>query len=231
MEPYPDNPPIPPMDPAAAKNVKEMVESGRRKREQEAPLRRAAIIQIGPELADVDAAVECYCDCHPKPANPDKHDGGVSCGCQLSEKERKKKFQELLTVIWEEASADSGTAEDGYRMKVYSAAEKEGATIRDYLPAAPFVIAGVVEGHSFYLRERHDVWRLVVAGDDDPTADVWNSRPPGALVIAEGTTSGWDWQNTQMVTDAIKEVKTYLAARNCSHQGAHTYCPDCGKHM
>ena len=225
MEPYPDNPPIPD-GPAAAKNVKEMVESGRRKREQEAPLRRAAIIQIGTELADVDAAVECYCDCHPKPASRINTTVGYHI-CQLSEKERKKKFQELLkTVIWEEASADSGTAEDGYRMKVYSAAEKEGATIRGLSPLLPRSLSQAWWRAQFLSAGTPRCVEFSLSQGTTTLPQTCGTVARRTLVIAGKTTSGWDWQNTQMVTDAIKEVKHIWRRVTAPHGGAHTYCPD-----
>ena len=56
------------------------------------PAKRSAL-QAGPVLRDFEAAVGCGCSCHPKPASPDSHDGGVTCYCQQTKAERKAAFE------------------------------------------------------------------------------------------------------------------------------------------
>lgn len=235
MEPYLDNPPYEP-DPQAMEKARaemeNLAEETRTKRERMAPARRDAIVLLSPDVADVDAAVECDCWCHPKPADPAVHAGGVECPCQLTEDERRERSRAAMEELSQYADyqAEVG-AEDEYRDRVVKAARVLGATVDTFLPAAPFVVAGVVDGHTFYLRERHDSWRVVVAGEDNPLLSVWDNTPADALVIAEGTTSGWDWTGTQMVTDAIRMVKDFLRARACPHTDAKEWCPDCGARM
>lgn len=47
-------------------------------REASRPARRAALA-AGPGLRDIESALECHCSCHPRPADAELHDGGVSC--------------------------------------------------------------------------------------------------------------------------------------------------------
>lgn len=231
MLPYLDNPPEPD-DPETiaekqqlAQELQDEFAEARRNYELAAPARRRAITALGPALTNVDAAVECRCGCHPTPADANLHDGGACCPCQDTPEQRQEKMHRILQELAELHLADE---EEHYRIAVTKTAESLGAHITAFLPAAPFVIAGTVDGRAFYLRERHNNWKLVIAGDDDPLADVWNTRPTGALVIAEGTTDSWDWQTTHMVSDSIRTIREYLRARACPHTYARAYCPDCG---
>lgn len=232
MLPYLDNPPEPADDPETVKERQRIAQElqtnlaeTRHNYELAAPARYRAITELGPALTDVDTAVECRCGCHPSPADMNLHNGGVSCPCQDTPEQRREKMHQVLQELAERHLADE---EEHYRRAVIKTAENLGAHITAFLPAAPFVVAGTVDGRAFYLRERHDNWRLVIAGDDDPLADVWNTRPAGALVIAEGTTESWDWQTTRMVSDSIRTIREYLRTRTCPHTHARTYCPDCG---
>lgn len=63
-------------------------------REAARPARRAAIL-AGPALRDVDAAVDCLCACHPRPAEVGLHNGGPSCQCQQTEVERAARMKAL----------------------------------------------------------------------------------------------------------------------------------------
>ena len=47
---------------------------------------RLAAVCTGPAVRDPYAAADCRCSCHPKPADAELHDGGLSCG-QLTAEE------------------------------------------------------------------------------------------------------------------------------------------------
>lgn len=231
MEPYLDNPPTVPSAKPDGFWEQFRAEQDERWR-REAPARRAVLL-CGPPLADVEAAVECKCSCHPRPGQSELHAAGAECGCQLTPEQRtvrSAEASEALRRLLNERVADE-PAEDSYRARVLAAAADEGAVVTTFMSAAPFVVAGTVDGYSFYLRERHDMWRLVVAGADDPGADVWNTRPPGALVIDEGTTDSWDFDSVEHVRRAVRTVRDFVARRTCPHAGARAWCPDCGTRM
>ena len=59
----------------------------RDRRDAELRPSRLAAVCAGPPVRDPDAAADCHCSCHPKPADAELHDGGLSCGCQLTPEE------------------------------------------------------------------------------------------------------------------------------------------------
>ena len=196
---------------------------------------RLAAVRSGPAVRDPDAAADCGCSCHPKPADAELHDGGLSCGCQLTPEERARAWEEFAgqrDALGLDTGIRSGAAELSQR------AEELGVTAQWRLTAAPFVITGNVDGRGFYLRERHGFYRVTVAPDDDAAADPWELPPERAtLDIAEGedgdlTGSDGCYDLAQALTVAVQAVRTFLARRECAHQlpedPSHLFCAWCG---
>lgn len=197
----------------------------------EEPARRAAIA-AGPALRDLEAAVTCFCSCHPRPADPRLHEGGVSCPCQLTDAERAESLESLRGVLSESSEAQE-SYETEMRRRVDEAATRLGAEIRDIGGAAPFVIRGVVDGRGFYLRERHDLWSVVIAPDDDPLSDPWaRDREVPVIEVASGESATLEKEGVfdpvHALEVAVNAVRIFLLRRSCQHENAVRFCPDCG---
>ena len=141
------------------------------KRINERP-RRRAVIELGPPLRDIDAAVECHCGCHPRPAELETHDGGVLCACQQTPAEREALWNEI-----EDFEPDPELVEE-QRMRTEELeheATRLGVQANVRVEAFPFVIGGVVDQRGFYMRERSGSYRITIASDDTPLDDPWSS--------------------------------------------------------
>ena len=231
MEPYLDNPEIDPEVLAESKaSAEAWIEQNRAKREAEIPA-RLAILAIGPQLRDVQEALGCHCACHPRPADMDLHDGGSSCPCQQTEEQRAESREELHRVLASlrgRFEDETDTVEEDARQ---FAAQQLGVEVKQYGGMAPFVITGVVDGYSFYLRERHENYRIVIAGDDDPLADVYWGHPPSALVIAAGTEDdlGASYDDVETVlTFVVSTIRMFLLRKTCAHLLGSNFCSNCG---
>jgi len=230
---------VPPSDEAMAESRAALAQ---RRAEQDAareaarPARRAAVL-AGPALRDVDAAVDCWCSCHPRPADPGLHDGGRSCGCQDSEEDRVARiqaFRDLLDDLDEDTDGASRYY-DEQRHLVAAEAEALGVEARIEAWWAPHVVVGVCDGRGFYLRERHGSYQVTIAADDDPGSDPWRAEPtvPSIDIAAgdeceleEGGAFSW----VVAVRVAVRAVRTALARNTCEHRrvGAEPFCPSCG---
>ncbi len=204
------------------------------KRIDERP-RRRAVIELGPSLRDVDAAVECHCGCHPRPAELETHGGGVSCACQQTPAERE--------TLWREFEAFEPDPElvEEQRMRTEEF-EREAtrlgvqATVR--VEAFPFVIGGVVDGRGFYMRERSGSYRITIAHDDNPLDDPWSSDAEVPTIdIAVGSEAEFRDENgtpsqTLTLQITVQSIRTYLLRGNCTHEtptnATHRFCRHCG---
>jgi hypothetical protein len=194
------------------------------------PFRRSALA-MGPELRDLEAAVACACGCHPTAPEMTLHDGGATCPCQMTDDDRvaaRKALLEHLVELY---------ADDSERPNLYDTlngcSAELGVELREVLPAAPFVISGVVDGRGFYLRERHGSWELVIADESEPAADVWRApRTKPSTVIARGVehdfTVGGTFSPERALRIAADGVRLFLARQVCAHDGAGAFTPPCG---
>jgi hypothetical protein len=200
------------------------------------PARRAAVL-AGPALRDADAAVDCLCGCHPRPAEVDLHDGGRSCPCQLTDAERAEQRRAWL-ASWGELAAnvdDDEQSESEQAAAFADAAAALGVEARIRAWAAPFVIVGLCDGRGFYLRERHGSYRVVIAPDDDPGSDPWAAAPtdPSIDVAAGDENELADhgaFSPATALRVAVEAVRSALARNACVHRrvDAEPYCPSCG---
>jgi hypothetical protein len=200
------------------------------------PARRTTI-EAGPALRDVDAAVKCHCSCHPRPADPAKHDGGTSCPCQDTEADRSARRAVALSALSElaESVQDEERSLDARREGIIAEADSLGVTARIEVWAAPFVIVGVCNGRGFYLRERHGDYRVTISGDDDPASDPWTAdRTETSIDIAAGDdrelTDGSHRSDAVALRVAVNAVRTALARNECAHRSVldGPHCPSCG---
>jgi hypothetical protein len=204
------------------------------------PARRAAIL-TGPLLRDVEAAVDCRCGCHPRPAEVDLHDGGRACSCQLTPDERveqNRSFFEALAEISEEQSGP-GSPWDRRREAFAAEAEALGVDAHIEIVGAPFVIVGNCDGRGFYLRERHGSYRVTIAPDDDPAADPWSAGiTRSSIDVASGDEGDFDedgaFSTTRALRIAVTSVRTALGRNCCAHGSAaadDAFCSECGVPM
>ncbi|MCU0268050.1 MAG: hypothetical protein MUF83_05315 [Acidimicrobiales bacterium] len=206
-------------------------------REAARPARRAAIL-AGPVLRDVEAAVDCMCACHPRPADLGRHDGGQSCPCQETADERAARMT-AFREVWNEDIEQEYLDEERYFQKqrelVASEAEVLGVEAGTQVWAAPHVLVGVCDGRSFYLRERHGSYRVTIAPDNDPGSDPWVAEPTEPSIdIAAGDeceledAGRFSWVVALRV--AVQAVRTAAARNLCEHRriGSEPFCPSCG---
>ena len=200
------------------------------------PVKREAL-QAGPLLRDLEAAMACGCSCHPKPASPDSHDGGVTCHCQQTPAERKAAFNKLFEFTGEDWEAER-IWEERVTAELQLEAERLGVTAKVVIQAAPLVITGVCDGRAFYLRERHGSWRVTIATDDDPLADPWESPLEETTIdIASGEDNDFNnedgfFSRAIALRVAVTSVRGALLRNYCQHEepdfDAHLYCRWCG---
>lgn len=196
---------------------------------------RRALLNAGPVLRDVDAAVECPCGCHPRVG--DLHDGGVTCPCQKTPEEREADMKEFLAAM-AELNYDSNF---GVQKEEFDTAAVELGVTDAVIEcqAVPTVVSGVVDGRFFYLRERHGTWRVTIAPDDDPLLDVWDHTTIRQGVdIASGSEDDLYPEEGQfsfahVLEFAVQVVRDYLRRNVCSHAASRAcvhanFCPTCG---
>lgn len=226
----------PPVDPAEAAEAASRWETLRAQRDAEwaagAPLRRALIAAAG-ELRDVDAAVDCRCGCHPRVS--ELHDGGATCGCQLTDDERAEAQRRLLDTLAELHDSFEPRARDDEAAAVARAGELD-VELRSYGGLAPLVCRGVVDGHGFFLRERHGSWQVVVTAHPDGH-DPWGDGHEDDQLIASGDESALLDHDGRVdpglvVTAAVVAVRRWLLA-DCPHPDVTgrddtNFCPRCG---
>lgn len=191
--------------------------------------KRVEVLSSGPTLRDVDAAADCRCSCHPRPADTQLHGGGESCPCQLTKEQRETAVEEFFANLDGSMSLRSPEEHEKFLSDL---SETLDADIWEAGGGAPYVVRGVVDGRFFYLRERHDMWRVEIAPDNNPLLDIWvNTLPREAnrIVVAEGTVSTlYNDDEANPVRVAVEAVRLFLARRECDHEGALRFCPHCG---
>jgi len=230
---------VPPSDEqvvrARAKFARERVER-EAAREATRPARRAVIL-AGPRLSNVEAAVDCTCACHPRPADADRHDGGTTCPCQQTEEDRAARmraFHELSNELANEYESEERHAREQNEL-IASEAQALGVEARIVVWAAPRVLVGICDGRGFYLRERHQNYRVTIAPDDNPGSDPWVAEPTEPSIDIAGGDEGdlqrdgkFSWVLALCI--AVQAVRTAIARNACRHRriGPEPFCPSCG---
>ena len=209
------------------------------RRAVERPLRAAmvaALAEHGIVLRDPPAASDCPCGCHPRlDLRTHGRAGQAGCSCQRTPEERAATKRRLFASL---AATDpqQERARTEEQEALTARATELGARVRITVGGAPFVLAGTVDGRGFYLRERHDLWRVTVAPDDDPGIDPWTADPSvPTLDIADGDADRLlvdDGFGVVRALDvAVGAVRSFLRQRECGHRRAQPgdrFCPACG---
>jgi hypothetical protein len=199
--------------------------------------RRREVLELGPQLRSLDAAVDCQCGCHPRPAQIETHDGGTSCPCQLTKAERRKALAEFFDSNWEldpEVTEQLRVRSEAFKRE----ANRLNAQAEVRVEAAPFVISGIVDGRAFYMRERSGRYRVTIATDDDPLNDPWNSDPevPTIDIAAGSEAEFYDtdgvFRQDRALAITIDCIRSHFLRRDCEHEppseAAHRFCRKCG---
>lgn len=224
-----------PPDPAAQAEARERWEQFRveheERRQRLLPLRRL-VLAAGPALRDLEAALECVCSCHPSAGDPDLHEHGVRCPCQLTPEERAEAFESFLSLRDDLGPDPFGFEE--FASDVEGRAFALGVELSVVSPGGPLVVSGVVDGRGCFLRERHGFFHVEVAPGDAPLRDVWRKGPEEvSLVVAEGSESELEpapgvKPGEQVVDVLVAAVRTFLLQEACTHPGQVRFCPHCG---
>lgn len=195
--------------------------------------RQRALLSVGDSVRDIEAALACQCSCHPRVSAI--HGGGATCPCQLSSEERAERVEEAFKILLTLREPDDERSEREATFAACAAAL--GVEIRSYGGMAPFTIHGVVDGRAFWFRERHDLWRVEIAPDEQPLADLEQVHAFSVIVVGEGGSEDLEQGNAfdvaalQVACDA---VRLFLLRRECVHEthllggAAARFCGACG---
>ncbi|WP_231984562.1 hypothetical protein [Mycobacterium sp. 852014-52144_SCH5372336] len=211
----------------------------------------------------VDSGEPCRCSCHPRLPESDLHDYGFDCVCMRTPEEHRRAFtewRERIAEFWRSPEGEQITAADQAADAELEAwlAKQPGIIVHDRGGLAPEQWRGVVDGHSFYFRERHGEWRIeldlrpsdrfvrtITGTDNDGTIHYTERASIEGDVIASGTTNVEGYGATpldraQFITDTIR---THLVRQRCTHHHDHLasidailgtpsrWCPTCGTRL
>ncbi len=185
----------------------------------------------------------CICSCHPHFSST--HEDGFDCSCSWDDERRAE------SKAWFEEWRDSPAAKE-----LRDAVEAERIAVAQWVAGDPGVTAeqttwaaleqweGTVDGHSFYFRERHELWSLEI--DLEPTGRFANrivgtndegelEREPESInegrTIAEGSAAQLPDGAVGHIEFIVRTIRDHLFAESCDHAGALFYCPTCGTRM
>lgn len=186
---------------------------------------------------------ECACGCHPRLAA--SHGDGFDCPCTWDEAPRAESRRSVREFLHTPAAQE-----------LRDQHEREEAAVATWVTGDPGVEArrtswyapeqweGAVDGHSFYFRERHGMWRIEL--DLEPSGrfaerltDVSDDgelfTEPVELqegeVISEGVESQLGDGPVEHLDFVVRTIRDHLGACRCDHVGALFFCPRCGRRM
>lgn len=186
---------------------------------------------------------KCWCGCHPRLSS--QHDDGFDCPCGWDDARRADERRNLTafceTPEAEELRKKHAREESAIAEWVAGQPDVEAARTTTY---APEQWQGTVDGHSFYFRERHGLWRIEL--DLKPSGRIaerlTDVRDDGELVtepveltegdvIAEGVDAQLGDGPVEHIAFIVRTIRDHLWARRCDHSGALFFCPKCGRRM
>ncbi len=212
---------------------------------------------------DVERGERCACSCHPRLPDDDLHDFGFACPCSKTAADRDADHQRRmaeLDAFWASPRGEELTRRQQAEEEQLAAwlDRDPGVTVHSHGGMAPEQWTGEVDGHSFYFRERSDLWRLELdlrpsgryvktwtGGDLDDPASFQPREIERGDVIAEGTTTerGYGTTAVERARFIVDTIRTHLRRRDCQ---VHTvqlkelttllgdqleWCPACGERL
>ena len=189
----------------------------------------------------------CLRGTHPTLPSVREHgyDLGFDCPCTW---DAMRRASEPRPMTWWEQWRDNPEAK-ALRAR-HDAELSEVATWMDRQPgveavqlswAAPEQWEGVVDGHSFYFRERHGRWRLeldlepdgevatqLIGVGDDGELLTESVEQRSGTVIASGVQSALGATPLDHLAFIVRTIRDHLTQPTCTHTGAVNFCPTCG---
>lgn len=211
----------------------------------------------------VDSNELCPCSCHPRLPESDFHDYGFGCSCTRTAQEQRRaldNWRKETTAFWQ--------SPEGKRIRAAErAAEAEletwlatqrGVVVYSHGGLAPEQWRGIVDGHTFYFRERHDEWRIEldlrpsghcaralvgIHADGQPRYE--ERELSEGEVIAQGVTDvdGYGTTPVERAKFIVDTVRTHVARKACNFHvqdlssiegllGREVrWCPACGTRL
>jgi hypothetical protein len=208
----------------------------------------------------IDSGERCTCSCHPHLPDSDRHDYGFDCVCTRTRQQRRASFHKALSEIrdlWQSPNGEPTLAAKEAAEAELQAwlSQHPGVVVQSHGGWAPEQWRGVVDGHSFYFRERHDDWHIeidlqtghvlnVIDGrkDDEGTTGHRRREFRQGDVIATGTIDAEGYGSTvvERAQFIVNTVRVHLGRQDCRHHpgvirsiaamlGTDVrWCPACG---
>jgi hypothetical protein len=186
---------------------------------------------------------ECHCGCHPQLSTD--HDDGFDCRCTWDDARRAEATAEWQAALSGPMSSElrEQTARESAAIAQWMAGQP-GVDAERTSSAAPEQWKGMIDGHSFYFRERHGNWRIeldlapnghfanrfVTWGDDGEMVTEPVAMEDGT-VIAEGVDTQLGESAVDHIAFIVQTIRDHLFAGQCRHEGSLFFCPACGKRM
>ncbi|WP_233164966.1 hypothetical protein [Mycobacterium sp. AT1] len=221
------------------------------------------VLDVLTEWRYVDSGERCACSCHPHLPDSDRHDYGFDCVCTHTREQRRASFHQALNdirALWQSPSGEQTRYAKQPAEAALQAwlAQHPGVVVHSHGGWAPEQWRGVVDGHSFYFRERHDDWDIEIdlrptgqfidavdGFNDDGTTRYRQRKFERGDVIATGTTDAEDYGTTlvQRAQFIVTIVRDHLKRKGCTHhldnRNAITaalgtsidWCPTCGTRL
>jgi hypothetical protein len=184
----------------------------------------------------VDSGELCSCSCHPRLPESDFHDYGFGCSCARTAQEQRSALDN-----WRKETAAFWQLPEGKRIRAAeraaeaeldaSLATQRGVVVHSHGGLAPEQWRGIVDGHTFYFRERHDEWRIeldlrptgrfaraLVGTHDDGQLRYETREFSEGEVIAQGTTDvdGYGTTPVERAKFIVDTIRVQLARKACN---------------
>lgn len=183
---------------------------------------------------------ECLCGCHPRLSA--EHGDGLDCRCAWDDARRAEQATRWER-LWDSDALAEFRAEHAREESAIASwlAGQAGVTAERTTSFAPEQWEGVVDGRSFYFRERGGHWRIELDLREngqfarrvvDVDGDGGFVTEPVALtsgeVIAEGVESQLGGTPVDHIAFIVQAIRDHLWREQCDHAGALFFCPKCG---
>lgn len=194
---------------------------------------------------------ECVRGTHPllPKGGEHSHDAGFDCPCtwdgarRAAEAAAQKRWWDEYSNSTEARALAAHAATEQAEIDRWIA-EHRGVTATRTTTCAPEQWEGVVDGRSFYFRQRDGLWsievdlkpnghlaRRVVGTDADGEFITEPVELTSGVVIAEGAETACGESAVEHLAFIVTIVRNHITGETCRHEGAGWFCPSCGKRM